>query len=178
MRPTFSRAIEKLRKIMKTKVVNKSMDKLEEDPERIRERFIRWQAITIAQFSLTLAFISALALTIMGADFVLILRVGPTLRLNEKSTIVWPILLLSCIPVFTALALTTRLMDFRLTMRKLSNKLASNRGEPKKAETFLTLDKDAYGKISWWVFFLIWILFVLGILLSVHLFLRCYTSLV
>ena len=116
------------------------------------ERFIRWQANTMAQLSATLSLLAGLALGGLGFLFALARDQSFT------PTGINAVLFLVAIGAFFVAAVAgitafvTRLLDFRLTARK--TKSGGTVAEPL---TMFGTEASAFGRLTW---FLFWILLI------------------
>lgn len=128
------------------------------------DRYIRWQGLGIAQLTVAVALISSLSVAGLG--------VGLSLLLNEnfmpsaliKCTFAWSPLLLLLAVLFSCGAVITRLLDFRLTARKVRK---DRNPSYEKALTIFWLGPDAYSCATWGLFWSACIIFTLGAVLLV-----------
>jgi hypothetical protein len=131
------------------------------------ERFIRWQGNTLAQFSTALSLLSGLALAGLGFLFSLLRdpKFAPTGCYAA-------LFLLALAGFFVAaaagvLAVITRLLDFRLTARKVRN-------NPNEPLTIFGTDSSGYGKVTWRLFWVLLISFGVAVVCSVIVLSRVY----
>lgn len=116
------------------------------------ERYIRWQTNTMAQLSATLSFLSGLAIGGLGFLFALARDQSFT------PTGINAVLFLVAIAAFLVAALAgiaafvTRLIDFRLTARRIRN--GGTLAEPL---TVFGTEASALGQLTW---FLLWLLLI------------------
>lgn len=121
-------------------------------------RYVRWQGIAMAQFTVAIALLSVLSISALGASSALLLRpefptpgvYGLALGLS--------MLLLVAVVFLCLLATISRTLDFRLTARKI-------RGRTGLA--IFGLNKDQFGKLTWLLFWAALSLFLVGGLLFV-----------
>src|SRR2546426_438805 len=128
------------------------------------DRYNRWQGLGIAQLSVAVALISGLSVASLG--------VGLSLLLNEKfmptalfkCVFAGSLLLLLFAAFFGFAAVITRLLDFRLTARKVRKDKNANYD---KSLTMFWLGPDAYGRATWGLFWSSCISFTVGVTLLV-----------
>lgn len=128
------------------------------------DRYNRWQGLGIAQLSVAVALISGLSVAGLGA--------GLALLQNEEFLLSAPFrcafaasLLLLFIAVFLSFgAVITRLLDFRLTARKVRKDTKPNYDKPL---TIFWLGPDAYGRATWGLFWASCLSFAVGVVLLV-----------
>lgn len=125
-------------------------------------RYNRWQGFAIAQFSVAIALISGLSVASLGAGFSLLqnkefLPIGVFKNLFEYSFVA----LLFAV-LFSCSSVITRLLDFRLTARKVRKEQNPNYNRPLK---IFRLDSEAYGQVTWWFFGISCLMFFIGVVL-------------
>jgi len=107
------------------------------------ERFVRWQGQTMAQLSVVLSLVGVLALGGLGLSFSLVQQ----LSFNPVGCYAIFFLVASFSFLVAALssvaATITRLLDFRLTAKKVRN------GAVEEPLTFFGTDASGYGKATW-----------------------------
>jgi len=139
---------------------------MDEDDSLLDARYIRWQGLSIAQFTVAIGLLSAWSAgaVVYGVS---VLR-GPDLAHHAcfrgwlMGSIV--MLLLSSAPSF--LAVVSRTLDFKLTARKVRKTVLAKRGRPyARPLVFLSLSSDDYGRITWFLFTVSALLFVAGMLI-------------
>jgi hypothetical protein len=124
------------------------------------ERFVRWQGNALAQFSAAVALLSGLA--VAGLGFLFSLLRDRTFAPAGCYAALF-VLAVACFFVAAAAGVTvmiTRLLDFRLTARKVRNVT----DEPL---TFFETDATGYGKATWRLFWLLTISFAVAMVCSV-----------
>lgn len=123
------------------------------------ERFIRWQTQTISQLSTALAVFSGLSVAGLGFLFSLLRDSKFTPTGIMALLFLFAILSLLTASLSGSAALVTRLLDFRLTAKKVRN----TGDEPL---TFFGTDSSGYGRATWRLFWTLIISFCVGVLLS------------
>lgn len=126
----------------------------------VDNRYNRWQGLAMAQFSIAVALVSGLSVS--G------LAVGLSLLINKefihccafKSMFVWSFPLLLLAAVSSSAAVVSRLLDFRLTARKVRKDQKNSYSRPLK---IFWLGPDAYGRITWFLFWLGCLAFLVGV---------------
>lgn len=126
------------------------------------DRYNRWQGLAIAQLSVAVALISGLSVS--G------LAVGLSLLQNKefvpggafKGMFMWsfPILLLAALS--SCISVVSRLLDFRLTARKVRKDKKPDYSRPIK---MFWLGPDAYSSITWFLFWVSCMSFLIGVVL-------------
>jgi len=121
------------------------------------ERYNRWQGFAITQLSVAVSLISGLS--VAGLGF------GASLLSNESQAstlLVLSSMFCLCISAFCSCgAVVTRLLDFRLTARKVRK---DQKPEYDKPLVIFWKDKDEYGKATWRLFWAGQFSFLLGAL--------------
>lgn len=124
------------------------------------ERFVRWQGHTMAQLSSALSLLSGLSVAGLGFLFSL---------LREKDFLPaggYALLFLIALAAFFVASATgiaaviTRLIDFRLTARKV------RQGDIEEPLTFFGTDASGYGKATWRLFCALVVSFSVAVLLA------------
>ena len=125
---------------------------------RMNARFIRWQGLAIAQFTIAIALISALSISMLaGSSFLALHRDFSSPGAHGLALGLSMLLLAAAVPL-CALATVSRTLDFRLTARK-----ARGRHDLR----IFGRSKEQFGKISWGFFWTALSLFLVGGLLFV-----------
>lgn len=121
------------------------------------ERFVRWQGPTLMQLSNALSLLSGLAIAGLGFLFSL-------LRDKDFSpTGIFAFLFLAALLGFFVASITgvaaaiSRLLDFRLTARKIRN------GDICEPLTFFGTDASGYGRATWRLFWALVVSFLIAI---------------
>jgi len=109
-------------------------------------RYVRWQGIAMAQFTVAIALISTLSVAAINAGFGL-LRSPPVMNMGAHSLCFAISLLLFALAIFLALlAAVSRMLDFRLTARKVRGRtdarmFGMNHGKQGSESTFSVFAK-------------------------------------
>ena len=123
------------------------------------EPFSRWQHQAIAQLSVALALISGLALSSLALGMTLLLN--PTFLpigfAKLSFAFSFPLLLITTL--LCCCAVVSRALDYRLTARKARRATSPH---AKRALTIFWLGPDAYGRLSWFLFWSSLVTFLLG----------------
>ena len=128
------------------------------------DRYNRWQGLAIAQLSVAIALISGFSVAGLGAGLVLLQNKQFQLNAPFKCIFAASLLFLSVGAFLSCMAVITRLLDFRLTARKVRKDTHPNYDKPL---SIFWLDKDAYGRATWRLFWTSCLLFAVGSILLV-----------
>jgi hypothetical protein len=123
-------------------------------------RYNRWQGLAIAQLSVAVALISGLSVAGIGAGLSLLQQKDFLLCGAYKSIFAWSFVFLLFAAIFSCSAVITRLLDFRLTARKVRKE---QKKDYNRALTIFWLGPDAYGRATWGLFWLGCVFFVVGV---------------
>jgi hypothetical protein len=123
-------------------------------------RYNRWQGLAITQLSVAVALISGLSVAGIGAGLSLLQQKDFFPCGAFKSIFAWSFVFLLFAAIFSCSAVITRLLDFRLTARKVRK---DQKKDYNRALTIFWLGPDTYGRATWGLFWLSCILFVVGI---------------
>lgn len=128
------------------------------------DRYNRWQGLAITQLSVAVALISGLSVAGLGAGLSLLqnkdfMPAGPL-----KCAFAWSLVLLLFAAFLSCGSVITRLLDFRLTARKVRKVKNPDYG---RSLTMFWLGPDAYGLATWGLFWASCISFTLGVVLLV-----------
>lgn len=116
-------------------------------------RFIRWQSISITQFTVVIALLSALSISMLGTSFIFVLnREFPNPGVHGIA-LGLSMLSLVAVVLLCVLATVSRMLDFRLTARKTRGRLDLK---------IFGLNKDQYSELSWGLFWTALSLFLGG----------------
>ena len=126
------------------------------------ERYIRWQGQAIAQLSVAVALISGLSVSSLAVGFSLLQNKEFVPFGAFKVMFAWSFPLLILAALFSYIAVVSRLLDFRLTARKVRKNKNPDYSRPL---TIFWLGPDAYGRITWGMFWLGCIFFLAGVFL-------------
>lgn len=124
------------------------------------DRYIRWQGLAIAQLTVAVALVSGLSVSSLAVAFTLLQNsdftpCGISLLMFVAS---FPLLLIAALSSFVAVV--SRTLDFRLTARKVRKDRDPSYSRPLK---IFRLDKDEYGKVTWFLFWISCAAFLLGV---------------
>lgn len=124
------------------------------------DRYNRWQGLAINQLSVAVALISGLSISCLAFGFSLIQNKEFVPIGAFKVIFAWsfPFFLLAAL--FSFFAVVSRMMDFRLTARKVRQDKKPTYSRPLK---IFWLGSDAYGRITWVLFWFSCIALVIGI---------------
>lgn len=128
------------------------------------DRYNRWQGFAISQLTVAVALISGLSVAGLGLSVSLLKE--PTFRLTDpyRCLFALSVFLLLATAVLSCGAVVTRLLDFRLTARKLRKEKHSNYT---KSLTLFGIDAETYGRLTWKLFWSSCVSFFFGIALLV-----------
>lgn len=126
------------------------------------DRYNRWQGHAIAQLSVAVALISGLSVAGLGLGLSLLQNENFQPSAPFKCTFFWSLFLLLFAAFFSCGAAITRLLDFRLTARKVRK---DKNPKYDRSLTIFWLSSDAYSRITWRLFWLGCISFMLGVVL-------------
>jgi hypothetical protein len=119
------------------------------------ERYNRWQGLAITQLSVAVSLISGLSVAGLGFGASLLRDASP-----ESQRLVLVAMGLLCIAAFCSCgAVVTRLLDFRLTARKVRKDSHPDYDKPLK---IFDKDKDEYSRATWRLFWWSLATFLLG----------------
>jgi hypothetical protein len=125
-------------------------------------RYTRWQGLGINQLSVAVALISGLSVAGLGAGLSLIQNDKFMPSAFFKCVFAVSLLLLLLAAFFSTSAIITRLLDFRLTARKIRK---NERPDYDKPLTIFWLGPNAYGRATWGFFWSACISCMFGVLL-------------
>lgn len=125
-------------------------------------RYTRWQGLAIAQLSLAVALISGLSVASLGVAFSLLQNKEFLPCGLFKSLFAWSFAFLVFAALFSCAAVIARLLDFRLTARKVRKEQKSDYS---RSLTIFWLGPDAYGRATWGLFWLSCLSFIVGVAL-------------
>jgi hypothetical protein len=123
-------------------------------------RFVRWQGLAISQLAVAVALISGLSVSALA--------LGMSLLQNKEfvpvgifaKAFAWSFPLLLLAALASSSAVVSRLLDVRLTARKVRKKQDPKYTRPL---TLFWLGPEAYGKITWFLFWVGCLAFLGGI---------------
>lgn len=119
-------------------------------------RYVRWQGIAMAQFTIAIALLSALSVSMLGASLVLILHEKFPSPGAHGLALGLSMLLLMAVVLLCLFATVSRTLDFRLTARKVRGK---------RCLLMFGISSEQFGRISWLCFWTAILLFLGGGLL-------------
>lgn len=125
---------------------------------RQNTRFIRWQSVAITQFTVVIALLSTLAISMLAGGAFLALHEGFPNPGTHGLALGLSMLMLVAVVFLCVLSTVSRMLDFRLTARKTRGRLDLK---------IFSLNKDQFGKLSWLLFWAALSLFLAGGLLFV-----------
>ena len=126
------------------------------------DRYNRWQGLGIAQLSVAVALISGLSVAGLGVGLSLLLSESFLLCIPNRQLFAASLLLLFLAAFTSCVAVISRLLDFRLTARKVRKDTKPDYNKPL---TIFWLGPDAYGRLTWVVFWASCISFAFGAVL-------------
>lgn len=123
-------------------------------------RYNRWQGYTISQLSVAIALISGLSVAGLGVGFTLLqnkefLPTAPYNFMFSRSFV-----LLAMAAILSCGSVITRLLDFRLTARKIRR---DQNPDYRRSLTIFWLGPEFYGRATWGFFWLSCMSFIVGI---------------
>ena len=133
-----------------------------QDQRMADERYSRWQGLAIAQLSVAVALVSGVSVSALATavsflknkDFV------PAGAFSATFVYSFPLLLLAAIS--SASAVVSRLLDFRLTARKVRK---NEKKDYPRSLTIFWLDPETYGHFTWLFFCASYVALLAGIAL-------------
>ena len=128
------------------------------------DRYNRWQGLAIAQLSIAVALISGLSVAGIGVGFSLLQNKEFLLAVQFKYVFAASLLLLLIAALLSCGAVITRLLDFRLTARKVRKATKQTYDKPLN---IFGLGPDCYGRATWGLFWASCLMFVVGMVLLV-----------
>ena len=127
-------------------------------------RYIRWQGLAIAQFSVAVALISGLSVAGLGLGLSLLQNKEFLLPSPLKPYYAASLALLLCAAFLSCAAVVTRTLDFRLTARKVRKDTKPTYDKPL---TIFWASADGYGRATWCLFWGSCVTFTVGVVLLV-----------
>jgi hypothetical protein len=130
------------------------------------DRYNRWQGLGIAQLTVAVALISGLSVAGLGVGLALLQHEKFVFLLSAsfKCAFAVALLLLFIAVLLSCVAVITRLLDFRLTARKVRKDTKLDYNKPL---TMFWLGREAYGRITWGLFWAGCLSFAVGAVLLV-----------
>lgn len=117
------------------------------------EKYIRWQGLAVTQLSVAVALLTGLSIAGIGAGLSLLQKPDFILIGTFKAAFAISLLLLVVTAFCSCGAVLTRLLDFRLTARKVRRK---------SSVKIFRRDSDAYGGATWRLFWASCVSFITG----------------
>lgn len=117
------------------------------------EKYIRWQGLAVTQLSVAVALLTGLSIAGIGAGLSLLQKPDFILIGTFKAAFAISLLLLVVTAFCSCGAVLTRLLDFRLTARKVRRK---------SSVKIFFRDSDAYGSATWRLFWASCVSFITG----------------
>lgn len=112
----------------------------------IEDRFIRWQSHTLSQLSITLSLLSALSVGGLGLGLALLQKEGYEPHGVFAKLFLLALAMLLIASLSSVAATITRLLDFRLTAKKVRN------GDISEPLTMFGTDSNGWGRATWRLF--------------------------
>ena len=112
-------------------------------------RYIRWQGLAIAQFSVAVALITAFSAAALGVGLSLLQNKEFPLSPSLHYAFTGSLLLLLCAVFLSCGAVVTRTLDFRLTARKVRKDTSPGFSN---SLTIWGVGPDGYGRATWRLF--------------------------
>jgi hypothetical protein len=128
------------------------------------ERYVRWQGLGIGQLTVAIAFISGGSIAALGGGLSLLKDKDFLLPDGWKCVFAISQLLLILAVTSSGAAVVTRLLDFRLTARKVRK---DNDSKYDKSLTLFGCDKDEFSLWTWRFFWSSCVCFALGMTLLI-----------
>jgi len=126
------------------------------------DRYNRWQTLAIAQLTVAVALISGFSVSGLAVGLSLLQNEEFVLSGVFKTTFAWSFPLLLLAAVSSSGAVVSRLLDFRLTARKVRKK---QKPTYSRSLTMFWLGPEAYSQITWFLFWLGCAAFLVGVVL-------------
>ena len=133
-------------------------------------RFIRWQGLAITQLSVAVSIVSGFSVAGLALGASSLLQ-GQEPRPSMLGLVAMGFLLLAAF--CSCAAVITRLIDFRLTARKVMKDMKPDYDKPL---LIFWRDKDEYSRATWRLFWAGQIAFLIGASLLVVIFAQAYVS--
>lgn len=124
--------------------------------------YVRWQGLAITQMSVAVSLFSGLSIASLGFGFSLLQDDQFVSCIKHREVFIASLILLLASSVFNCSVVVTRLLDFRLTARKTRKAI---KADYERSLTIIGLGPDAYGRLTWGLFWLGCLSFLLGILI-------------
>lgn len=124
------------------------------------DRFNRWQGMAATQLSVAVSLLSGLSISALAFGFSLLQGKDFSPCGVFKSLFTWSLPLLLIAAVASTLVVVSRLLDFRLTARKLRKQQVPSYS---RSLTIFRLGPEGYGRLTWFFFWLSCGSFILGV---------------
>lgn len=134
----------------------------EQNQEKQKERFIRWQTKLIEQSTYINNLVLTIGIATLGFMFSILSKKELNLNCCQKLEIKFVINIIVISITFGLIGTISRLIDFRITLRKIKKEIDGN--------SLLEIDKlkalyKLFGTVTWWALYLQSGFFLLGIIL-------------
>lgn len=128
----------------------------------VNHRYIRWQGLAIAQLSVAVALISGLSVSALALGMSLLQNAEFVPPGTFRVVFAWSFPLLLLAAVSSCGAVVSRLLDFRLTARKIRKK---QNPDYSRSLTLFWLGPEKYSRLTWFLFWLGCLAFLAGVVL-------------
>jgi hypothetical protein len=128
------------------------------------DRYNRWQGLAIAQLSVAIALLSSLSVAGLGVGLVLVRDKEFMQGLQLKCAFAGSMALLFLAAFCSCSSVITRTLDFRLTARKVRK---ARKPAYSRSLTICGLGPEAFGRLSWGLFWLSCLSFTIGSVLLI-----------
>lgn len=126
------------------------------------DRYNRWQGLAISQLSVAVALISGLSVSALALGMSLLQSKEFVPPGTFSILFAWSFPLLLLAAVASSSSVISRLLDFRLTARKVRKEKKPNYS---RSITIFWLGPEAYGRITWFLFWVGSLAFLSGVVL-------------
>jgi hypothetical protein len=124
------------------------------------DRYNRWQGMAATQLSVAVSLLSGLSVSALAFGFSLLQGRDFSPCGVFKSLFIWSLPLLLVAAIASTLVVVSRLLDFRLTARKVRRHQVPSYS---RSLTIFRLGPEGYGRLTWFFFWLGCGSFILGI---------------
>jgi hypothetical protein len=128
----------------------------------VDDRYNRWQGLAISQLSVAVALISGLSVSALALGMSLLQSKEFVPPGTFSMAFAWSFPLLLLAAVASSSSVISRLLDFRLTARKVRKKKKPNYS---LSLTIFWFGPEAYGRITWFLFWVGCLAFLSGVAL-------------
>lgn len=138
---------------------------MDEDDNLLDARYIRWQGLSIAQFTVAIGLLSAWSAGAVVYGVSVLHGFELTHHACARGWLIGSIVVLLISSALSFLAVVSRTLDFKLTARKVRKMVLEKKGRQyARPLVFLSLSSDDYGRITWFLFTVSALLFAAGML--------------